>query len=103
MSIEVTSKDGLALAVDRVGDGEAVVLVHGLGFSRKRLHELICPALVAHGTRDMIIPYVAGQLLNEGLIGSRSKSFNGTSHSLAMERGSESAGVPVDFLDSVKP
>ena len=74
-----------------------------VGFStRKRLHELSCPTFVAHGTRDMIIPYVAGQLLNEALVGSRWQSFEGAGHSLPMEREAEFSAVLVDFLDSVE-
>jgi pimeloyl-ACP methyl ester carboxylesterase len=49
----------------------------------------------------MIIPYVAGQLLNEGLLGSRWQSFEGAGHSLPMEREAEFSAVLVDFLGSV--
>jgi len=73
-----------------------------VGFStRKRLHELNCPTFVLHGTRDMIIPYVAGQLLNEGLDGARWQSFEGAGHSLPMEREPEFSAALVDFVGSV--
>ena len=74
-----------------------------VGFStRKRLHQLSCPTFVMHGTRDMIIPYVAGQLLNEGLDGARWQSFDGAGHSLPMEREAEFSAALVDFLGTVE-
>jgi len=73
-----------------------------VGFTtRKRLGELRCPTFVLHGTRDMIIPYVAGQLLNEGLEGSRWQSFEGAGHSLPMEREAEFSAALLNFLDAV--
>jgi len=73
-----------------------------VGFStRGRLHELSCPTFVLHGTKDMIIPYVAGQLLNEGLDGSRWRSFEGAGHSLPMEREAEFSAALVEFLGTV--
>ena len=72
-----------------------------VGFStRERLHEVRCPTLVAHGSRDMIIPYVAGQLLHKGLDGSHWHSFEGAGHSLPMERGAEFQKTLVNFLGS---
>jgi pimeloyl-ACP methyl ester carboxylesterase len=57
-----------------------------VGFStRKRLGEITCPSLVLHGTRDMIIPYVAGQLLHKGLKGSSWMSFKGAGHNISVE------------------
>ena len=49
----------------------------------------------------MIIPYVAGQLLNEGLDGARWQSFEGAGHSLPMEREPEFSAALVDFVGSV--
>jgi len=73
-----------------------------VGFStRAQLTQLRCPTFVLHGTRDMIIPYVAGQLLNKGLEGSRWQSFEGAGHSLPMEREAEFSAALVDFLDGV--
>ncbi len=57
-----------------------------VGFTtRARLHEIQCPSMVLHGTKDMIIPYVAGQLLHEGLSGSEWMSFKGAGHNISME------------------
>lgn len=57
-----------------------------VGFStRARLKEIQCPSLVLHGTRDMIIPYVAGQLLHDGLNGSEWMSFKGAGHNISVE------------------
>jgi len=73
-----------------------------VGFTtRERLDEIRCPAFVLHGTKDMIIPYVAGQLLGKGLTGSRWMSFPGAGHSLPRERQDEFTGALVDFLGSV--
>ena len=72
-----------------------------VGFStRERLDELGCPSLVMHGTKDMIIPYVAGQLLHKGLDRSRWMSFQGAGHSLPMERQEQFSGALVDFLET---
>jgi len=57
-----------------------------VGFTtRARLDEIRCPSLVLHGTRDMIIPYVAGQLLHDGLTGSEWLSFKGAGHNISVE------------------
>jgi len=57
-----------------------------VGYStRERLGEIRCPSLVLHGTRDMIIPYVAGQLLHDGLTGSSWLSFKGAGHNISVE------------------
>ena len=57
-----------------------------VGYStRERLAEIHCPSLVLHGTRDMIIPYVAGQLLHDGLTGSEWVSFKGAGHNISVE------------------
>ncbi|HCP45691.1 MAG TPA: hypothetical protein DIU15_06600 [Deltaproteobacteria bacterium] len=73
-----------------------------VGFTtRDRLNEIQCPSFVLHGTKDMIIPYVAGQLLGKGLQGSRWMSFQGAGHSLPRERQDEFTGALVDFLGSL--
>jgi 3-oxoadipate enol-lactonase len=58
-----------------------------IGFSTKdRLAEVRCPALVTHGTADMLIPFRAGELVAQALPGSTWVVEEGAGHSLPRER-----------------
>jgi pimeloyl-ACP methyl ester carboxylesterase len=56
-------------------------------FSTKdRLGTLGCPALVTHGTADMLIPFRAGELIAQSIPGARWVVEEGAGHSLPKER-----------------
>jgi 3-oxoadipate enol-lactonase len=58
-----------------------------IAFSTKdRLGEIRCPALVAHGTADMLIPFRAGELVAQAIRGARWVVEEGAGHSLPKER-----------------
>jgi len=68
--------DGSTLGVDSLGSGEAVMLVHGLGFSRQRWHphmewlgargyRVICPDLRGFGDSENTAPYTMTDLAND--------------------------------------
>jgi pimeloyl-ACP methyl ester carboxylesterase len=58
-----------------------------IDFSTKdRLGELRCPALVAHGTADMLIPFRAGELVARAIPGAAWLVEQGAGHSLPQER-----------------
>lgn len=73
-----------------------------VGFStRHDLDRIRCPALVMHGSADLIIPYVAGELLHAGLPDSRWRSFAGAGHNLPRERADEFNAALLGFLAEV--
>jgi 3-oxoadipate enol-lactonase len=58
-----------------------------LGFSTKdRLAAIRCPALVTHGTADMLIPFRAGELVAQGIPGATWIVEDGAGHALPKER-----------------
>lgn len=54
--------------------------------TRDRLATIRCPALVTHGTADMLIPFRAGELVAQGIPGARWLIEPGAGHSLPKER-----------------
>jgi pimeloyl-ACP methyl ester carboxylesterase len=71
-----------------------------VGFSsRDRLDRITCPTLVMHGTRDMIIPYVAGQLLAKAL-GAKWRSAPGAGHNVPTEQAELFNATLLEFLGS---
>jgi pimeloyl-ACP methyl ester carboxylesterase len=62
------------------------------GFSTKdRLGEIRCPALVTHGTADMLIPFRAGELVAQAIPGATWVVEDGAGHSLPKERAASFA------------
>jgi pimeloyl-ACP methyl ester carboxylesterase len=58
-----------------------------IDFSTKdRLAQIVCPALVTHGTDDMLIPFRAGELVAQGLPAATWVVEEGAGHSLPKER-----------------
>jgi pimeloyl-ACP methyl ester carboxylesterase len=70
-----------------------------IDFSAKdRLGEVRCPALVVHGTNDMLIPLRAGELVAQAIPGATWIAMNGAGHSLPQERAEAFTRALVDFL-----
>jgi pimeloyl-ACP methyl ester carboxylesterase len=70
-----------------------------IDFSVKdRLGELRCPALVVHGTADMLIPFRAGELVARAISGAKWIVEEGAGHSLPQERAESFTHALVDFL-----
>jgi pimeloyl-ACP methyl ester carboxylesterase len=70
-----------------------------IDFSTKDdLARLRCPALVAHGTADLLIPFRAGELVKDAIPGSAWHVEEGAGHSLPKQRAESFNGVLVDFL-----
>jgi pimeloyl-ACP methyl ester carboxylesterase len=57
------------------------------GFSvRARIGELTCPAVVMHGSADMLMPFAAGKRLGEGLPNCRWIPVDGAGHNLPVKQ-----------------
>lgn len=70
-----------------------------IDFSAKdRLGEVRCPALVVHGTHDVLIPFRAGELVARALPGAKWIVEEGAGHSLPQERAESFTRALVDFL-----
>ncbi len=72
------------------------------GYSvRDRLGELTVPSLVMHGTKDELMPYVAGFLLAQALPGCTWESVEEGRHNLPLERSDEVNRSLLAFLGGV--
>jgi 3-oxoadipate enol-lactonase len=70
-----------------------------IDFSAKDdLAVVTCPALVAHGTADLLIPFRAGELVHQAIPGSEWLVEEGAGHSLPRERAESFNRVLIDFL-----
>jgi len=70
-----------------------------IDFSAKdRLREVRCPALVVHGTADMLIPFRAGELVARAIPGATWLIEEGAGHSLPQERAESFTRALVEFL-----
>jgi 3-oxoadipate enol-lactonase len=75
-------------AVDRWHDDE------GAG----RLAAITAPALIAHGTEDVLIPFANSELLAEGISDSRLVAFEGCGHAFMAQEPGRAAELIGDFL-----
>jgi pimeloyl-ACP methyl ester carboxylesterase len=70
-----------------------------IDFSTKdRLGEIRCPALVAHGTADMLIPFGAGEAVARAIPQAKWLVEEGAGHSLPQERAESFTRALVEFL-----
>jgi len=73
-----------------------------IDFSAKdRLGEVRCPALVAHGTADMLIPFRAGELVARAIPGAKWVVEDGAGNSLPQERAESFTRTVIGFLRTV--
>jgi 3-oxoadipate enol-lactonase len=75
-------------AVDRWHDDEAA----------GRLAAITAPALIAHGTEDVLIPFANGELLAEGIPDSRLVAFEDCGHAFMAQEPARAAELIGDFL-----
>ena len=74
-----------------------------LGFSTKdRLSAIRCPALVTHGTADLLIPFRAGELVAQGIAGATWVVEEGAGHSLPKERAATFAKALLTLLGAAE-
>jgi pimeloyl-ACP methyl ester carboxylesterase len=75
-------------AVDRWHDDEAA----------GRLAAITAPALIAHGTEDVLIPFANGELLAAGIPDSRLVAFEDCGHAFMAQEPARAAELIGDFL-----
>jgi len=74
-----------------------------IGFSHRwRLHELVRPVLVMHGTADMLMPHRAGEKMAEGIAGCRWLSVPGAGHNLPVKHAALFNQALLELLDEVE-
>jgi 3-oxoadipate enol-lactonase len=89
----------LARGMDQPNAAHANAWRACIDFSAKdRLGEVRCPALVVHGTNDMLIPLRAGELVAQAIPGAKWIAMEGAGHSLPQERAEAFTRALVDFL-----